>query len=116
MPIYEYQCDSCHHTFDALQKLSDEPLKVCPECGAESLRKLVSAPSFRLKGTGWYETDFKKSNQKNLADGGQKGGDKSADQSGKKSGDKAASSSKKDSAAAKPAASKKASSGSASAD
>lgn len=59
MPIYEYQCDRCNHKLEIIQKISDEPLRFCPECGQESLRKLISPASFRLKGTGWYETDFK---------------------------------------------------------
>ena len=70
MPIYEYACEACGHAFEALQKVSDRPLKKCPECGKPRLKKLVSAPSFRLKGGGWYETDFKSGNKKNLADGG----------------------------------------------
>ena len=68
MPIYEYQCDDCNHVLDALQKVSDTPLVDCPECGKTSLRRLISAPNFRLKGEGWYETDFKKENRKNVAD------------------------------------------------
>ena len=64
MPIYEYKCKACEHKFDKLQKIADDPLKVCPECGAHELVKLVSAAGFRLKGTGWYETDFKNSSQK----------------------------------------------------
>lgn len=67
MPIYEYECKECGHAFDALQKISDEPLSDCPDCGISSLRKLVSAPNFRLKGSGWYETDFKDKNKRNLA-------------------------------------------------
>lgn len=70
MPIFEYQCRKCGHTFDALQKVSDGPLRKCPECGALKLQRLVSAPQFRLKGTGWYETDFKKDKKKRLVDGG----------------------------------------------
>lgn len=66
MPIYEYACKSCDHTLDALQKMSDEPLVDCPECGKPDLKRLLSAPRFRLKGAGWYETDFKKDNQKNV--------------------------------------------------
>ncbi len=69
MPIYEYQCQACHHQMEALQKMSDAPLVDCPECGAAALRKKVSAAAFRLKGGGWYETDFKSSGQKNLAGG-----------------------------------------------
>ena len=66
MPIYEYQCQSCEHIFDVLQKMSDDPLTYCPECGEPKLKKLLSAPNFRLKGGGWYETDFKTENQRNL--------------------------------------------------
>ena len=72
MPIYEYACNKCEHVFDVLQKMSDDPLKFCPECGAPELRKLISAPSFRLKGGGWYETDFKTGNKRNLAGDGAK--------------------------------------------
>jgi len=67
MPIYEYACKKCDHTLDALQKMSDDPLVDCPECGKPELRRLISAPRFRLKGKGWYETDFKKDNQRNLS-------------------------------------------------
>jgi putative FmdB family regulatory protein len=66
VPIYEYACRKCDHTLDALQKLSDAPLVECPECGEQELRRLISAPRFRLKGQGWYETDFKKDKQRNL--------------------------------------------------
>lgn len=66
MPIYEYACSKCDHRLDALQKMSDDPLVDCPECGEPALRKLLSAPRFRLKGAGWYETDFKKDKQKNV--------------------------------------------------
>ena len=67
MPIYEYKCQNCGHYFEILQRISEEPLSTCPECKKNALKKLVSAPNFRLKGQGWYETDFKKDNQKNLA-------------------------------------------------
>ena len=66
MPIYEYACTNCKHTLDALQKVADAALVDCPECGKPALKRLVSAPSFRLKGKGWYETDFKKDKQRNL--------------------------------------------------
>ena len=59
MPIYEYQCGQCNHKLEAIQKFSDTPLTDCPECGESRLRKLMSAGSFRLKGSGWYVTDFK---------------------------------------------------------
>jgi putative FmdB family regulatory protein len=75
MPIYEYQCRSCGHEFEAIQKLTDDPLKECPACGDLELNKLISAAGFRLKGEGWYETDFKsnKDKKKNLAgEGGEK--------------------------------------------
>jgi putative FmdB family regulatory protein len=69
MPIYEYQCEKCHHQLEALQKISDKPLRECPECGKHALKRLVSAPLFRLAGSGWYETDFKsdKETKRNLA-------------------------------------------------
>jgi len=67
MPIYEYACESCGHIFDVLQKMGADLLQDCPECGKPELKKLLSAPNFRLKGGGWYETDFKKDNQRNLA-------------------------------------------------
>jgi putative FmdB family regulatory protein len=61
MPIYAYVCTECGHEFDALQKISDDPLTECPACGKPGLRKRLTAPAFKLKGTGWYETDFKNS-------------------------------------------------------
>lgn len=67
MPIYEYQCQACDHALEALQKMSDPVLTTCPKCEKDSLKKKISAAGFRLKGKGWYETDFKSSNQKNLA-------------------------------------------------
>jgi putative FmdB family regulatory protein len=66
MPIYGYACKSCEHAFDALQKISDDPLVDCPDCGDASLQKQLSAPKFRLKGKGWYETDFKTGDKRNL--------------------------------------------------
>lgn len=72
MPIYPYICYACGHEFDQLQKIGDEPLQQCPECREEALRKKLTAPSFRLKGTGWYETDFK---DKRLKKDGDKEGD-----------------------------------------
>ena len=66
MPIYEYLCGSCGHVLDALQKVSDDPLTFCPECGKPELKRQLSAPAFRLKGGGWYETDFKDKNRKNV--------------------------------------------------
>jgi putative FmdB family regulatory protein len=59
MPIYAYRCDACGHTMDALQKMSDAPLTVCPQCGKPALHKQVTAAGFQLKGSGWYATDFK---------------------------------------------------------
>ncbi len=67
MPIYGYACSHCGHTLDALQKIADDPLVDCPECEQAALKRQLSAPRFRLKGAGWYETDFKKDNQRNLA-------------------------------------------------
>jgi putative FmdB family regulatory protein len=68
MPIYEYICEACDETLDALQKMSDAPLIDCPKCGASSLKKKISAPGFRLSGSGWYETDFKSGNKRNVVD------------------------------------------------
>jgi putative FmdB family regulatory protein len=70
MPFYEYQCKNCGHDLEAMQKINDAPLKKCPHCGKSQLQRLMSAPVFRLKGGGWYETDFKGDgdNKKNLAD------------------------------------------------
>jgi putative FmdB family regulatory protein len=69
MPFYEYQCKSCEHQLEVLQKVSDPPLRKCPHCGKQQLQRLISAPVFRLKGSGWYETDFKsdKDSKRNLA-------------------------------------------------
>ena len=72
MPIYEYQCQDCDKQLEALQKISDAPLLDCPQCGKPALKKKVSAAAFRLKGGGWYETDFKTGNKKNLAGGAEK--------------------------------------------
>ncbi|WP_329742458.1 zinc ribbon domain-containing protein [Dyella sp. A6] len=71
MPIYEFECAHCGHRFDRLQKLSDPDPEICPSCGAPQVQRRLSAPSFRLAGSGWYETDFKKDGDKkrNLVDG-----------------------------------------------
>jgi len=70
MPFYEYECKQCGHELEAMQKINDAPLKKCPECGKSALTRLMSAPVFRLKGAGWYETDFKSDDEgkRNLAD------------------------------------------------
>ena len=105
MPIYGYACKICDHTLDALQKIADDPLVECPACGEPGLKRQLSAPRFRLKGQGWYETDFKSDNQRNLA--GQKEasktdeksaatpGDKPTDKTGDKQSDKSAAKSAK---------------------
>lgn len=82
MPIYEYQCAACDHELEVLQKISDAALTDCPRCAEASLRKKVSAAAFRLKGGGWYETDFKSGDKRNLAGEEKKSGD-----SGKADGD-----------------------------
>ncbi len=64
MPIYEYKCEECGHQLEAIQKFSDAPLTDCPECNKPALKKMLSASAFHLKGTGWYETDFKNSGKK----------------------------------------------------
>jgi len=68
MPLYEYRCNACEHSFETLQKMNDAPLEHCPACDEAELRKLVSAAGFRLKGDGWYETDFKGDNKRNIAE------------------------------------------------
>lgn len=95
MPIYEYQCQRCGYDHEALQKVSDSPLRKCPECGRLSLKRLVSAPRFRLAGSGWYETDFKseKEKKRNLHEKGDgksaAGPEKAPDAKSKKSSDAA---------------------------
>ena len=83
MPIYGYVCNNCDHSLDALQKIADDPLVDCPECGEPTLKRQLSAPRFRLKGKGWYETDFKSDNQRNLASDSDKS-DKKSDKADKK--------------------------------
>ncbi|MGB5257070.1 MAG: zinc ribbon domain-containing protein [Woeseiaceae bacterium] len=88
MPIYEYACSNCEHAFDELQKISEAALVHCPKCGQAALRKLLSAPKFRLKGQGWYETDFKTGNKRNIAGDADKTSTKtSGDKSTKKADD-----------------------------
>ena len=94
MPIYGYLCKNCEHTLDVLQKISDDPLVDCPECGKPQLKRQLSAPRFRLKGTGWYETDFKKDKQRNLhgeKDPAKKDATKKDDKPAAKTADKSAS-------------------------
>ena len=67
MPFYEYRCEACGHELEALQKMSDDPLVNCPACNQDKLKKRISAAGFRLKGSGWYETDFKSGKKKNIA-------------------------------------------------
>ncbi|AHF04735.1 regulatory protein, FmdB family [Marichromatium purpuratum 984] len=78
MPIYEYRCEACGHEMEAMQKISDAPLTDCPACGKSELKKQISAAGFRLKGGGWYETDFKQGKKKNLHEGSSSGSDKAA--------------------------------------
>lgn len=102
MPIYEYQCTDCEHEFETIQKISEDPLLTCPSCSKDTLRKKISAAGFRLKGGGWYETDFKSGSRKNVS-GDDKGGSKSdsgssssssSSSSGTTGGDKSAKSTK----------------------
>ena len=89
MPIYEYQCQSCGNEVEVIQKVSDDPLKDCPACNKPDLKKKVSAAAFRLSGSGWYETDFKSGNKKNLS------GEKKAEKSSAKTNKETTSVSKK---------------------
>lgn len=75
MPIYEYQCEGCEYEFESLQRMSEPPLMQCPSCGKDLLKKKISAVAFRLKGGGWYETDFKSGDKKNVASSSDSGGD-----------------------------------------
>ena len=92
MPIYEYACVSCEHQFETIQRISEDPLSDCPECGKPDLKKLVSVAAFRLKGAGWYETDFKsdKETKRNLVESPDAKVDKgeTAKKADKPSGDK----------------------------
>ena len=100
MPLYEYRCDECGHQLETLQKFSDPPLRECPACQQAALRKMVSAAGFRLKGGGWYETDFKSGAKKNVAGDDSKAKNGTSD-SGSSSGAPASSSEPKASGAAK---------------
>jgi len=82
MPIYEYRCQSCGHELEKLQRLSDAVLSECPACGKAKLRRLISAAGFRLKGAGWYETDFKSGDKRNLAEAPAAKGDSAAQSNG----------------------------------
>jgi len=81
MPIYDYKCSECEHQIELIQKISDDPKTVCPKCKKKSLKKLISAPSFRLKGSGWYETDFKTGKKKNISSNESSKSDKSTETS-----------------------------------
>lgn len=94
MPLYEYRCQSCGKKFEALQKFSDEPLTVHPECGGGPVEKLISSPSFQFKGTGWYVTDYAKGNGTVRPDAKNESGDK---------GEKSEKSEKSDKTDSKPA-------------
>ncbi len=83
MPIYEYRCQQCGHELEKLQRMSDAPLLDCPACEQPALKKLISAAAFRLKGSGWYETDFKKDGKRNLAGDQQPDSSSNASDSGK---------------------------------
>jgi putative FmdB family regulatory protein len=98
MPIYEYACTNCEHAFDELQKISEAALVHCPKCGEPSLRKLLSAPKFRLKGRGWYETDFKTGDKRNIHGESEKPGKSKDAETKKGDADSASKSSSKPSA------------------
>jgi putative FmdB family regulatory protein len=102
MPIYEYECSNCKFYVEALQKISEPPLKQCPSCKKQTLKRLVSAPVFRLKGGGWYETDFKSDQEgkRNLAKG-EEAEAAPAEKADDKKADKPAESDKKPAAEAK---------------
>jgi len=101
MPLYEYECDTCGHRFETIQRFSDPPLDRCPKCGG-AVRKLQSAPAFHLKGSGWYITDYARKDAD--AKSGDKGGEKPGDKAGDQPGEKTTESSGESKGAAKPAA------------
>ncbi len=106
MPLYEYECQSCHRRLEIIRKFSDPPLEVCPHCGGR-LEKLISSPAFHLKGSGWYATDYARKGEKPASDRASKDTNETtapADKPDKSSPDKPE---KKDSAEAKPAADSK---------
>ncbi len=74
MPIYEYECEKCKHRLEVMQKISEDPLKTCPACAEDALRKLISTVGFQLKGSGWYETDFKNKGKPKAGNGKDKDG------------------------------------------
>ena len=82
MPIYDYKCSNCEQELEIIQKFSDKPKTLCPNCGEDSFTKQISAPSFRLKGAGWYETDFKTGQKKNLVSNDKESTNKSSQNSG----------------------------------
>ena len=104
MPIYGYVCRNCEHTLDVLQKISDDPLVDCPECGEPQLRRQLSAPRFRLKGSGWYETDFKKDKQRNIHGEKESAGKDDAKKDDKPAAEPAAKADSKPAASSKPSA------------
>jgi len=81
MPIYEYQCEGCEYEFESLQRMSEPSLTQCPSCGKDLLKKKISAVAFRLKGGGWYETDFKSGDKKNVASSSDSGGESASSES-----------------------------------
>jgi putative FmdB family regulatory protein len=109
MPIYEYRCGACGHHLEALQKMTESPLRKCPDCGKSRLKRLVSASRFRLKGSGWYETDFKNKDEtkRNLVEKAstetETASDKPTDTAAKDEAGKAVAAVKSDDAAKKPA-------------
>jgi putative FmdB family regulatory protein len=103
VPIYEYRCEACGTRLEVMQKVSDKPLRHCPGCKKNRLRKLVSPTAFRLKGSGWYETDFKKHGKKNViaAEGAEAKPDKAGKGDGKEAPAKPAEKTDKEKPAAK---------------
>ena len=106
MPIYEYRCGACGHHLEALQKMAESPLRKCPDCGKSQLKRLVSASQFRLKGSGWYETDFKNKGEtkRNLVERAEAppASDKSSDTAAKDEAGKAVAAAKTEDTAKKP--------------
>jgi putative FmdB family regulatory protein len=94
MPLYEYECEACRHRFERIQKFSDPPVDVCPNCGKSHVKKLLSSPAIQFKGSGWYVTDYAK---KSATDAGKTGPASPGTDSSGKSSEGAGSSEKKSS-------------------
>ncbi len=103
MPLYEYQCDACRHRFERIQKFSDPPVDVCPQCGRGPVQKLLSSPAIQFKGSGWYVTDYAKKSSGESKDGKPAKDSKDGAGAAGKSGESSSAGAESSASAAKPA-------------